>query len=85
MWVCLLLSELWEMSKSYQELLAERKALDRQIAEAQKSEKADAIREVRELIKVFGFSMSEVGAGSGRTNSKSRPKTVTRERRPGKA
>lgn len=70
------------MKKTHQDLLAEAKALDRQIAQAERREKAEAIRQVRELIEVFGFSMSEVGASSGRAAPKPRPKAVTQTHRP---
>ena len=42
--------------KSYNELKAERDDLQRQMAEARKNERADALKEVRRLCKEFGFT-----------------------------
>lgn len=45
---------------SYQQLLAQKEELDRQIAKAQKAESADALSTVRRLIKEFGFTAQQV-------------------------
>jgi DNA-binding protein H-NS len=47
-----------------QELLAQRDALEKQIAEAQRTAKADAIAKVKSLMAEYGLSLSDL---SGRT------------------
>lgn len=46
---------------SYQELLAQRAELDRQIAAAQRAEKAEAIAAVKKLVADFGLSAEDCG------------------------
>ncbi|MBI2307139.1 MAG: H-NS histone family protein [Rhodocyclales bacterium] len=57
---------------SYQELLAQRAELDRQIAAAQRAEKAAAIAAVKKLVGDFGLSAEECGfrpAGKGKAKT----------------
>ncbi|ART57218.1 histone (plasmid) [Acidovorax carolinensis] len=48
---------------SYKNLLEQREALDRQIAEARRVELADAIAKVREIIAQYGLTEADVFAG----------------------
>lgn len=45
---------------SYQELIAQKKELDRLIAQAQKTESTEALATVRRLIKEYGFTAQQV-------------------------
>ncbi len=50
------------MSKlSLNDLLAQRAALEKQIAETQRAERADAISQVRALMSQYGLSLADVG------------------------
>jgi hypothetical protein len=42
--------------KSYEELKAEMETIQQQMAEAKKSERTDALKEVKRLCKEFGFT-----------------------------
>ncbi len=48
---------------SYKELLAQREALEAQIAEARKAELSDAVKRVREIVAEFGLTPSDVFTG----------------------
>jgi DNA-binding protein H-NS len=59
------------------ELLAQKAAIEQQIAEAQKSERADAIARVRALMSEHGLSLADLSAKSSvpkRSGSKVAPK-----------
>ena len=45
---------------SYKELLAQREALEQQIAAARKSEVASAVQEIKSLIEAFGLTQDDV-------------------------
>lgn len=49
---------------TYQELLAQREALDKQIEDARKAELSDAIQQVTAIIKKYGLTPAECGFGS---------------------
>jgi DNA-binding protein H-NS len=60
-----------------QELLAQREALEKQIAEQRKSEMDTALNKVRELVKEFGLTESDVfGKNKPTTSSKAAGKKV---------
>lgn len=51
------------MSKSsLSDLLAQRAALEQQIADAQREQRADAIRKVRELMSEYGLTLADIGS-----------------------
>jgi len=59
---------------SYQELLAQRAEIDRQIEAAQRAEKAEAIATIRKLVAEFGLTEADCGfrpqgKGKGRTKN----------------
>lgn len=60
------------MSTSLKDLLAQRAALEAQIAEAQRSERAEAIAKVRQLMAEYGLTMADVAGGRGSSGA-SRP------------
>ncbi len=45
---------------SYKELLAQREALEQQIAAARKAEVADAVQKIRGLVEAFGLTPEDV-------------------------
>lgn len=45
---------------SYKELLAQREALEQQIAAARKSEVAGAVQEIKNLIEAFGLTQDDI-------------------------
>lgn len=45
---------------SYKELLAQREALEQQIAAARKSEVAGAVQEIKSLIEAFGLTQDDI-------------------------
>lgn len=45
---------------SYKELLAQREALEQQIAAARKAEVADAVQKIRGMIETFGLTQDDV-------------------------
>ena len=55
-------------SKSYDELKAEMEAIQHQMVEAKKNERANALKEVKRLCKEFGFTagMSKGALAKGR-------------------
>ena len=51
------------MSKpSLNDLLAQRTALEQQIAEAQREQRADAIRKIKELMAEYGLTLADIGS-----------------------
>lgn len=65
---------------TYMELLAQREALDKEIETARKAALADAIKEVRAIIKEYGLTAAQCGFGSS-TNTE----VTTSTRVPAKA
>lgn len=65
---------------SYQELLAQRAELDRQIAAARRAEKSDAIAAVKKLVADHGLSAEDCGfkAGAARGRAKTTVAAVFR-------
>jgi DNA-binding protein H-NS len=57
-----------------EELLAQKAALDKQIAETQRQERADAIAKVKSLMAEYGLSAADI---VGKTNSAPRPASTT--------
>lgn len=55
---------------SYQNLLAQRAELDRQIAAAQRAEKTEAIAAVKKLVADFGLSAEDCGFKAGKGKAK---------------
>ena len=51
------------MSKSYKELLAEREALEKAIAQARQNEIAAAVAKVREMVSEFGLTAQDIFPG----------------------
>lgn len=49
------------MSASLKDLLAQREAIERAIAEAQKAERAQAVAQVRELMAQHGLTLADLG------------------------
>lgn len=68
---------------TYQELLAQREALNMQIEAARKTELADAISRVRAIIKEYGLTAAQCGFSSEEVNASGKvgkivqPKYVT--------
>ena len=58
---------------AYQELLAQRQELDRQIEEVRKNEVAAAVRQVQDIIQEFGLTAAQCGFGSSNTAEVRRP------------
>jgi DNA-binding protein H-NS len=50
---------------SINELIAQRAALDKKIAEAQREQRGEAIQKVRALMSEYGLTLADVGAKSG--------------------
>lgn len=51
------------MSKpSLSDLLAQRTALEQQIAEAQREQRAEAIRKIKELMSEYGLTLADIGS-----------------------
>lgn len=73
---------------SYQELLAQRAELDRQIAEAQRAAKAEAIAAVKKLVADFSLTAEDCGfrqagkAGKGNKASNAKATVAARFRGP---
>lgn len=60
-----------------QELLAQREALEKQIAQQRQAEASDALNKVRELVKEFGLTESDIfGKGKSAGGTKSAGKKV---------
>jgi len=53
-------------NSSYQQLLAQRTALEQQIAAARKAELAGAVQEIQKLIEAFGLTESDIFSVSKR-------------------
>jgi DNA-binding protein H-NS len=71
------------MSQTYQELLAQRAALEQAIAQARHREIADAVTRVRELVAEFGLTVQDVFPGRlPRVESKSTGKVAPKYRDP---
>lgn len=64
---------------TYQELLAQREALEKQIEAARKTELADAITRVKTIIKEYGLTAAQCGFGSSTTSE-----VATATRKPAK-
>lgn len=47
---------------SLSELLAQRAALEQQIADAQREQRAEAIRKIKELMSEYGLTLADIGA-----------------------
>ncbi len=62
-------------AKSYKELIAQREALEAQIAEARKTEVTSAIQTVRQLVADFDLTVEDVFSGR-RKESKAKGATV---------
>ena len=64
------------MMKSYDELKAEMEAIQQQMAEAKKNERANALKEVKRLCKEFGFTagMLKGSLAEGRKKQWNSPK-----------
>jgi len=66
------------MTASLNDLLAQKAALEKQIAEAQRNERAQAVTQVRDLMARYGLSLSDLnprsGAPRGRSGAKVAPK-----------
>ncbi|HEX5803457.1 MAG TPA: H-NS histone family protein [Azospira sp.] len=70
---------------SYQELLAQRAELDRQIAAAQRAEKAEAIAAVKKLVADFSLTAEDCGfrqTGKAAKNNKAKATVTARFRGP---
>jgi DNA-binding protein H-NS len=57
-----------------QELLAQKAALEKQIAETQRQERADAIAKVKSLMAEYGLTAADI---VGKTNSAPRPQAAS--------
>ena len=66
---------------TYQELLAQRVALDKKIAETRELEIADAISKARELCADFGLTQGDV-FGKGKASTRSMGKVAAKYRDP---
>lgn len=55
-----------------QELLAQREALEKQIAQQRQAEASDALNKVRELVKEFGLTESDI-FGKGKAAGSAKP------------
>jgi len=70
------------MSASLQELLAQRAAIEKQIADAQREERGSAIAKIRALMAEFGLTAADITAksttvkvpGTGKSTGKVAPK-----------
>jgi DNA-binding protein H-NS len=52
------------MSKNLNELLAQKAALEKQIAEVQREQRAQAIQKVKAMMAEYGLSLSDIGSKS---------------------
>ena len=62
---------------SLTDLLAQKAELEKQIAETQRSERAEAVAQVRELMAQYGLTLADIGSRSGaaaRPASSAKPK-----------
>ena len=60
---------------SYKELLAQREALEQQIAAARKAEVADAVRKIKDLVEAFGLTQEDIFS-TGKQKQKSETRSV---------
>ncbi len=67
---------------SYQDLLKQREALEKQIAEARQRETADAVAKVRALMTEYGLTASDVFPSGKTRNSKPTAKVAPKYRDP---
>jgi DNA-binding protein H-NS len=58
---------------TYRELLAQKKALDEQIAEAEKVDRADALDRIRASVADFGFTVDEIFGKRAKTDGRKGP------------
>ena len=58
---------------SLQELLAQKAAIEKQIIETQRQERADAIAQVRELMAQYGLSAADIAGRSAPASRKAEP------------
>lgn len=71
------------MSTSYKELLAQRDALEKAIADARQKEISNAVAKVRELVAEFGLKADDIfPARSGKSGSKTKAKVAAKYRDP---
>lgn len=67
---------------SYKDLLAQREALDAQIAERRKVELATAVTQVRELVATYGLTEADVFPGGRKPSSAKGSKVAPKYRNP---
>jgi DNA-binding protein H-NS len=67
---CLTNPEIPMTKLSLDDLLAQKAALEKQIADTQRAERADAVAQVRALMAQYGLSLADIGAKSGRTQAR---------------
>lgn len=70
------------MSASLNDLLAQKAALEKQIAEAQRNERAQAVAQVRELMSRYGLSLADINARANAPRSRSGGKVAPKYRDP---
>ena len=66
------------MSSSLQDLLAQRAAIEKQIADAQREERAAAIAKVRSLMAEYGLTAADITAKSGAGRPAGAPKVPSK-------
>lgn len=66
------------MSASLQELLAQRAAIEKQIADAQREERSNAIAKVRSLMAEFGLTTADLAAKTGSARAAAAPKAPSK-------
>lgn len=64
------------------ELLAQKAALERQISELQRSQRAEAIEKVRSLMSEYGLSLADIGAKPTAASRKAVGKVAAKYRNP---
>lgn len=62
------------MSASLQELLAQRAAIEKQIADAQREERSNAIAKVRSLMAEYGLTAADLAGKAGTPRAAAAPK-----------
>ena len=71
------------MSTSYKDLLAQRDALEKAIADARQKEISNAVSKVRELVAEFGLKAEDILPGrSGKSSAKTKSKVAAKYRDP---
>jgi DNA-binding protein H-NS len=69
------------MSKnSLTELLAQKAALEQQIADAQRLQRADAIQQIRTLMSEYGLTVADIGSKSAAAPKKATAKVAAKYR-----